>query len=521
MKNRLIILFFIVHTIAVHGQTTWNQDIAPIIFNHCTTCHHEGGIAPTSYMSYDEAIEDGIDIRNNVLDEVMPPWPPDPNYVHFKNERVLSTEEIDKIVAWASEGYQEGTGTAPTAPTYADDILMPDYDLSIDLPEFTVTGDEDIYRTFVIHSGLTETKYINASEFIPDNTKIIHHMLIYADTSDISWQSDQDDPGPGYASNGTTTSSPYAVLVGAWAPGDNIYQLPAGMGIEVPAGSDFAIEIHFAPDNDGESAAPQLHLKWSDAAFTRPVWVNPILYHFHPVFQEPVFYIPANTVQTFHEIYSDDATLNVDLSFISVAPHMHYLGQTYLAYAKTNDNDSIPLINVDDWDFHWQYSYTYQKLVKIPAYTDLYGIATYDNTSANEDNPNDPPQDVWLGEQTTDEMMLCFFAYTFYLPGDEDMVLDSSILETSITDPATHLNFFIYPNPASDIIQIVNQNPEGKNYYVQVMDMYGRIVLTDEMQYQTIRKINISQLPNAMYFISVSDGNKFFTEKILKASPGE
>lgn len=509
----LLFIFLMSH---INAQTTWNQDIAPIMFAHCTTCHHDGGIAPASLMTYADAVDDGIDIRNNVIDGIMPPWPPDPNYVHFKNERVLSTDEIDKIVAWASDGFQEGTGSAPTPPVYTDDILMPDYDLSIELPEFTVTGDEDVYRTFVIHSGLAVTKYINASEFIPDNSKIIHHMLIYADTSDFSWEADQADPEPGYASNGTTTSSPYAVLVGAWAPGDNIYQLPVGMGIEVPAGSDFAIEIHFAPDNDGESAAPQLHLKWSDAVFTRPVWVNPILYHFHPVFQEPLFYIPANTVQTFHEIYSDDVSLNVDLSFISVAPHMHYLGQTYLAYAKTPDNDSIPLINVDNWDFHWQYSYTYQKLLKIPKYTDLYGIATYDNTSANEDNPNDPPQDVWLGEQTTDEMMLCFFAYTFYLPGDENMVLDSSILETSILDSNNRLYFSVYPNPAADELQIVNENPEGKNYQIQIMDLFGRIILTDEMQFQTIKKINITDLPQGIYFISVSDGDKVYTEKIMK-----
>ncbi len=516
MKSKILTLLCICLSVAVKSQTTWNQDIAPIIFAHCTTCHHDGGIAPTSYLTYDNAVDDGFDIRNNVLDGIMPPWPPDPEYVHFKNEKVLSADEIDKIVAWASDGFQEGTGSAPPAPVYTDDILMPDYDLAIELPEFTVTSDEDVYRTFVIHSGLESTKYINASEFIPDNSKIIHHMLIYADTSDYSWDADQADPGPGYASNGTTTSSPYAVLIGAWAPGDNIYQLPVGMGIEVPAGSDFAVEIHFAPDNSGESAAPELHLKWSEAAFTRPVWVNPILYHFHPVFQEPLFYIPANTVQTFHEIYSDDASLNIDLSFISVAPHMHYLGQTYQAYAKTTDNDSIPLIYVDNWDFHWQYSYTYQKLVKIPAFTDLYGIATYDNTSANEDNPNDPPQDVWLGEQTTDEMMLCFFAYTFYLPGDEYMVLDSSILETSIIQPENQLYFSVYPNPATDVLQIVNQNPEGKNYQIEIMDLFGRIILKDAMQFQTVKQIQLQDLASGIYIITVSDGDKIYTEKIMK-----
>ncbi|MFI5170824.1 MAG: T9SS type A sorting domain-containing protein [Chitinophagales bacterium] len=500
---------------AVKSQTpTWNADIAPIIFEHCSTCHHEGGIAPMSLTNYAEAYDEFHDIGDAVEAGEMPPWPADENYVHFKDERILNMEEKDLIAEWVLEGAPQGVGTEPVAPAFNDGPLLTDYDLSIDLPEYTVSQDEDEYRTFVIHSGLATTKYINASEFIPDNGSIIHHMLIYQDTSDYSWTADQADPGPGFASNGTTTSSPYATLIGAWAPGDNIYQLPPGMGIEVPAGADFAIEIHFAPENIAEVAAPQLHLKWSTAAFTRPVWVNPILYHFAPVFQEPLFYIPANTVQTFHEIFTDD--FDYDLSFISAAPHMHYLGQTYLAYAKTPANDSIPLIYIDNWDFHWQYGYTYQKLLKIPAHTDLYGIATYDNTSANEDNPNDPPQDVWLGEQTTDEMMLCFFAYTFYLPGDENIILDSTILETNIIDNENDLYFSLYPNPVNNELTIVNQNPEGLDFEIIISDISGRNIIVENMNFLTIKKISMENLPTGIYSVTINSGGKNFSQKIVK-----
>ena len=518
MRIRLIQLCFIlIATVQLRAQTpTWNDDVAPIFFANCTNCHHEGGIAPMSLANYTEAVDWGYDINNYVSTGQMPPWPADENYVHFKDERVLSAEEKATIIDWIDGGLPLGAGAEPTAPTYDDGPQLADYDLSLDLPDYTISSSTDEYRTFVIHSGLTETKYINASEFLPDNNAVIHHMLIYQDTSSVSWDLDQAEPGPGYASNGTTTSSPYATLVGAWAPGDNIYELPAGMGIEIPAGADFAIEIHFAPGHEGESAAPSLHLKWNQTAFTRPVWVNPILYHFHPVFQEPVFYIPANTVQTFHEIYSDDTYLNVDLSLISAAPHMHYLGQTYRAYAKTPANDSIPLIYIDKWDFHWQYGYTFQKLVKIPAYTDFYGVATFDNTTANDDNPSDPPVDVYLGEQTTDEMMLCFFAYTFYLPGDENIILDSSLLQTNIPDLNNNLYFSLFPNPVSDILTIVNQNPEGLDYEIAISDMSGRTILHDHMDFETIRKTDVSQLPAGMYTITITGANKQYRNTFVK-----
>jgi hypothetical protein len=57
----------------------------------------------------------------------------------------------------------------------------------------------------------------------------------------------------------------------------------------------------------------------------------------------------------------------------------------------------------------------------IPAGTVVKAEAFYDNTENNEENPNSPPEDVWVGEETTDEMMIIFFSYTIYFPGDEDI----------------------------------------------------------------------------------------------------
>ena len=38
----------------------------------------------------------------------MPPWPADPHYGQFANERRLSQNEIDTIVAWVDQGANEG-----------------------------------------------------------------------------------------------------------------------------------------------------------------------------------------------------------------------------------------------------------------------------------------------------------------------------------------------------------------------------------------------------------------------------
>ena len=84
-----------------------------------------------------------------------------------------------------------------------------------------------------------------------------------------------------------------------------------------------------------------------------------------------------------------------------------------------NNQDTIPLISIPSWDFNWQGFFTFPTLTKIPSGYTLHGIASYDNTSANPFNPNDPPQNVTFGEGTTDEMFFVFFDYVLYQGGDE------------------------------------------------------------------------------------------------------
>lgn len=76
--------------------------------------------------------------------------------------------------------------------------------------------------------------------------------------------------------------------------------------------------------------------------------------------------------------------------------------------------DTLKLIKIDNWDFHWQGFYEFKKIIKIPKGTTLYADSYYDNTTNNSDNPNSPPKDVYLGEATTNEMMLVYFTFTGY-----------------------------------------------------------------------------------------------------------
>ena len=57
----LLILSF-APTIYINAQATWADDIAPILYQHCTTCHHAGGIAPSSFIDYVDAVDEVLKI---------------------------------------------------------------------------------------------------------------------------------------------------------------------------------------------------------------------------------------------------------------------------------------------------------------------------------------------------------------------------------------------------------------------------------------------------------------------------
>ncbi len=140
----------------------------------------------------------------------------------------------------------------------------------------------------------------------------------------------------------------------------------------------------------------------------------------------PDLVIQPNTVKKVHT----KLTIPEDISILTVNPHMHLLGKSFIAYAVKPDGDSIRLISIPKWDFHWQYFYTFKKMVKIPAGSIIIAEGVYDNTRKNLNNPYSPPRLVRDNDgsmRATDEMFQFIITYLMYKEGDENISLDKSI----------------------------------------------------------------------------------------------
>ena len=86
----------------------FSKDIAPIIYQHCASCHRPGEIAPMSLLSYKEVRPWAASIREEVAMGAMPPWHSAAAKGQFSNDRRLSDAEKESILQWVAAGAPKG-----------------------------------------------------------------------------------------------------------------------------------------------------------------------------------------------------------------------------------------------------------------------------------------------------------------------------------------------------------------------------------------------------------------------------
>lgn len=509
---------FLAHWAAMAQTPNWSENIATIIYNKCAKCHHSGGIAPFSLMTYQEAANASFYLADAVTERRMPPWPPSPSYSSFAHQRVLTQQEIDLINQWYSIGAPQGNpNLAPPPPVFNNNSELPIVDLTKVIQTYTVQNSQDEYRCFAIPSGISQKKFAQAIEIIPGNGSIVHHVLVFYDSTGQCAQMDANDPLPGYSCFGASGCG-NSRLIGLWVPGSTPQFYPQGMGIELNANGHFVLQVHYAPGSQGLKDSTRINIKFTPNNFVRPIYISPPLDHLGSLTNGPLI-IPANETKTFYSQY----TVPVTVSALAIGPHMHLIGSSIKSYAFAPDapNDTIRFINIPKWDFHWQGMYFFPKVKKIVSGTSLRAEAFYDNTLNNPFNPNNPPQLVHLGEGTGDEMMLVYFAYTLYMNGDENIVQDTTTGTFTFNDePSVIGDIQLLPNPAGEqatlLIQAFDYTPVNINVY----DLNGRLVMQVASQKILSEMINslpihTSELASGLYVVQVQNEQ---VNKTLKLS---
>src|SRR5262245_20530870 len=115
---------------------TFNKDVAPLIFEHCTACHRPGEVAPFSLMTYDDVKSRARLIADATSRRYMPPWMPESGHGEFNGTRQLSDADIQTIQEWVEDGTVEGElSDRPATPVYTPGWQLGHPDVVLMMPD--------------------------------------------------------------------------------------------------------------------------------------------------------------------------------------------------------------------------------------------------------------------------------------------------------------------------------------------------------------------------------------------------
>jgi hypothetical protein len=392
-------------------------------------------------MSYRDAALRAPSLAAVTKARYMPPWPADPAYSHFADENVLTEEQIALIEKWAQQGAPQGDPKKePKPPVFVRGSQLGKPDLVVRMPEpYHIPGDSrDHFVSMKLPFSIPRDTFVRAIEFVPGNRKLLHHvnahLLNYPDGTRRNllkgpWFA---EAGPSHMDvlndlnikNSDGTDPPMTLSVANYLPGSLPPLYPEGIGGFKLNQQGYLVmhHVHYGPTPVPATDRSYFNVFFDSAPPRRPTYTlllgtlgrSPVV---------PPLVVPANTVQTFRTQF----TLPADISVLTINPHMHLLGKTFLAYAVSPAGDTIPLIRIKRWDFRWQYFYTFPKMLRLTAGTTIFAVATYDNTANNPNNPFNPPRLVKEqggSMRSTDEMFQCIITMLPYQAGDENIRLD-------------------------------------------------------------------------------------------------
>jgi hypothetical protein len=380
---------------AAPANPTFTKDVAPIFQDKCEACHRPTSIAPMSLVTYEDSRPWGRSIKARVAARNMPPWHIDRTVgiQHFQNDRSLTDDQIDTIVAWVDAGMPKGDPKDMPAPrqypaesvwNFAKQFGGPP-ELIVRSEPFTMPAEaQDKWFRPTVPIGLTEERWVRAIEMRPLTVKgrrIIHHAMGYLQQEE---KNAENSVGAG--------------VFMEWSVGKQGELMRPDSGRLLLPGSSIQFEVH-------------LHAVGEEISDTVELGI-----YLYPKGEKPKYRQVLSAFMASHGLNLDlppnKVTVTDNFSVMKMAgrvenfqPHMHLRGKAMSIEAVLPDGSRQMLSFVKNFTFYWMNNYVYadDAAPLLPKGTVLHVTAWHDNTVGNKDNP-DPNQWVGWGDRTVDEM---------------------------------------------------------------------------------------------------------------------
>jgi hypothetical protein len=354
----------------------------------------QGGIAPFAMNSYQIVQGFSPMIREVLMTKRMPPAQVDPHVNKFQNANYMSNEQLQTLVHWVSAGSPRGTSKkdplTDVKPIKEEwQLGKPDY--IVEVPAYTVpaTGVID-YFNHVIELPFKEDMYVRAVQFIPGDTRVLHHLLSYMST-------------PNFDRSKAVSEENVRDFLEGYAPGKtDATQFPKDTGVFIPKGNVLVMQMHYTTMGKEIVDKTRVGLYFSKT---------------HPKYKYLTYPISnggnALAIPAGEQEYKLNGSYAVkeDMLLYALRPHMHYRGHAFKFSVVYPDQTRETLMNVPNYNFAWQPTYRLNEPKLLPAGSRIITDGIFDNSKWNAWNP-DPAKMAKGGPQSWDEMFIGYVTYT-------------------------------------------------------------------------------------------------------------
>ena len=365
----------------------YEKDIHPLLVKHCIGCHQPNTTAPFSMLEFSEVKKWGPVMKYALGVHFMPPHHSDTDPKSYKNSHHLPNDERQKIIDWIGAG-MKSNGKKLAKPKVTEGFWKfgkPDFIITLPKP-FTVPAQgQGLFHEISVSLGNKKDLWIEKVEFKPGVARVVHHATLYIGNAVNEDVKEISDNRWGYFAS--------------YVPGLDRMNFGPKYAKRLPTGQNLILNIHYTPYGKIENDETQVGIYFSKNP--KPVEINT------DSVRSLDFKIPPQ--ERFYEVNATQV-LKENISLLSVVPHAHFRGRSFLMTAKLPSGEKKEIVSVPDFQINWQRSYDFNKPLVLPKNTTLECSVIFDNSDRNTYNP-DPSKTVIWGQQSYDEMHFCYYDY--------------------------------------------------------------------------------------------------------------
>lgn len=225
----------------VSSNVRFNREIIRILQRRCLPCHAPGGLS-VPLTTYRDVRDWGRSIREEVVEQRMPPVAAAPGTGRFQDPLGLTARETTTLLSWIDGGMPRGNDRdlPATVDPFAEELSAAPGDVRVDLPPQQVPAREALVtRRVTIDLPIAADRLATRVDVRPGSRALLRGAFLYQGSDDSSW-------------------------VGAWVPWQHTVVAPAGRAFALKKGVPLTVVLYYRGGNEASTDRSAVELHFAD-----------------------------------------------------------------------------------------------------------------------------------------------------------------------------------------------------------------------------------------------------------------